>query len=110
MPFLKNVKFIKEVTPVSDLSSQWFGEKSLNKLSADGAFDVVKGLVGMSGDHVLSERSDAAPSSQFWTAADERPAPAVKPNDASLEVTKAFAGFERSPLVQVQRSQLRLAS
>lgn len=111
VPFLKDVKFLKEVTPVSDLPSQWFGEKSLNKLSADGAFDVVKGLVGMWGDDVLSERSDSAPSSHLWTAADERTAAAaVQPNDASLEVTRAFAGFDRSPLVQVHRSQLRLAA
>ena len=111
VPFLKNVKFLKEVTPVSDLPLQWFGEKSLNKTSAEGAFNVVTKLVGMWGDDVLSERSDSAPSSHLWTAADERPAAAaVQRNDASLEVTRAFAGFDRSPLVQVHRSQLRLAA
>jgi len=62
-------------------------------------------------DSALSKASEAAPSSQFWTAADKRPAAAaVQRNDASLEVTRAFAGFDRSPLVQVHRSQLRLAA
>lgn len=74
----------------------------------EAMFEGVTWAEGKWGDSALSEASAAAPSNSFWTAADERPA--VAPNEAAFEVTKAFAGFDRSPFVQIQRSELRLAA
>ena len=110
VPFLKDVKFLSNVTPESDIAEEMVGKNNLSRGLVDSAYEAVTEVVHRGGEHALSEASAAAPTSSFWTAIGDRSATVTQPIDGPGGGTEGSYGLGESPLVQIQRSQLRLVA